>query len=189
MSERKLNVRAEITPNPNALKFVVEQSLIESGSYDFNTLEKAKSSFLASRLFMIAGVEGVLIGTHFVSVNKTAEADWTKLVEPLVATIEDVLLSGDPLIDPDYIAENPQEAGANETEIERRIREILDTEIRPAIAMDGGDVVFQGYENGIVTLYLQGACSSCPSSTMTLKYGIENRLKEEFPEIRDVVQL
>lgn len=186
---KPVNVSAQITPNPNTLKFVVDRVILDYGSVDFATPESASTSPLAKRLFGITGIASVFAGTNFVSVTKTNQVDWVDLAEPVTDTIRDAFVTESTLIDPRILEEKEASGTSENSDIERRIREILETEIRPAVAMDGGDVLFHSYQDGIVTLHLQGACSTCPSSTMTLKLGIEGRLREEIPEIRDVVQL
>ena len=181
-----VTISAQITPNPNTLKFVVNKLLLESGSIDFVNEVAAADSPLPLALYQIKGVTGVLVGTNFVSVSKAISIDWASLAEPISDTLQSVLSGEGPFIKQELLTEKNQ---TPDTEIERRIKEIIDTEIRPAVAMDGGDIIFQGFEDGIVSLSLQGACSTCPSATLTLKMGIENRLKEEFPEIREVVQI
>jgi Fe-S cluster biogenesis protein NfuA len=138
-------------------------------------------------LYTINGVTAVMVGTNFVSVTKSAMVDWTDLAEPVISTLQKELSGDDVGIDVSLLTAAQTSGGGSD--IEARIREILDTEIRPAVAMDGGDITFHSYEDGVVMLHLQGACSTCPSSTLTLKMGIENRLREEIPEIKDVVQI
>ncbi len=184
MSESKIEVSAQLTPNPNTLKFMVNKTLIEKGSVDFPVREKAKGSPLPEALFDISGVTGVFVGKDFVSVSKPQDVNWPALIEPITATIKKLLET-----DSKWIADTIEPVVSHDSEVVQKIKQILDEEIRPAVAMDGGDITFHGYENGIVTLYLQGACSSCPASTMTLKMGVENRLKEEIPEIKEVVQI
>lgn len=182
----KLEIWAEITPNPHTLKFNVSQTLLETGAMNFTDRQKAKDSYLAGELFGLESVIGVLIGKDFITITKAPAVDWQPLVEPLIAKIKDCLSSGKPL----FSKEAAVTAHAGGTgEIEQKIREILDREIRPAVAMDGGDITFYGYDNGVVTLHLQGACSSCPSSIMTLKMGVENRLKALIPEVKEVIQV
>lgn len=181
---RQLEIMAELTPNPNTLKFRVLKQLISKGSCNFTNKEAAKDSLLASRLFEIENVTGVLIGIDFVTVTKEASAEWPEIARDVIESIKYFLNSGEPAVFKE--AEDQLNQGS---EIERRIREILDAEIRPAVARDGGDIIFYGYEDGVVKLHLQGSCSTCPSSIMTLKFGIENRLKQTFPEIKEVVQV
>ena len=185
-------INAEITPNPNTLKFNVGRVLVESGSLNFPDKEKAKGVLLAESLYNIDNVLGVMVGRDFVTVTKRPEAGWPVMVQPIIEKLKGLLSSGQPLLPAgsDASASAPVDGhtGAN-GDIEKKIREILDAEIRPAVAMDGGDIQFYGYDNGVVTLHLQGSCSSCPSSIMTLKMGVENRLKSLIPEVREVVQV
>ena len=186
MTAPKIDIWAEITPNPHTLKFNVSKALLPSGTINFTDKERAKGSLLASELFAIENVLGVMIGPTFVTVTKAPAADWQVMVEPVTKKIKELLASGKELFS---LAAQTMHATGNESEIEQRIKDILDTEIRPAVAMDGGDITFYSYENGVVTLHLQGACSSCPSSIMTLKMGVENRLKQAVPEVKEVVQV
>jgi len=181
----KVSISALVTPNPNTLKFVVDRMIIQSGTVDFSYFDKAKGSKLPEALFDIQGITGVMVGPNFVSVSKSMDTDWASLASPITDVIQNVLQTQGPYIN----LELTQKSAADLSDLERRIQDVLDNEIRPAIAMDGGDIEFIGFVDGVVTLHLQGACSSCPSSTMTLKFGIENRLKEEFPEVTEVVQL
>ena len=184
-------INAEITPNPNTLKFNVGRVLVESGSLNFPDKEKAGGVLLAETLFNIENVLGVMVGHDFVTVTKRPEAHWPALVQPIIEKLKVLLSSGQALLPTGSQGANTASeghAGPN-SEIEQKIRAILDAEIRPAVAMDGGDITFYGYENGIVTLHLQGSCSSCPSAIMTLKMGVENRLKALIPEVKEVVQV
>lgn len=179
-----LQISAEVTPNPNTLKFVVNRNLLEHGSVDFPDKEKAKESPVASQLFELDSVNGVFIGTNFITVTKSPEADWNQMVGPVADKIRTVLNSTSSVV-----AKAEVSSKESEGPIEQKIREILDREIRPAVAMDGGDITFLSYREGVVTLHLQGSCSSCPSSIMTLKMGVENRLRSEIPEVKEVVQV
>lgn len=183
-----MNISAQITPNPHTLKFVLDKILLEYGSIDFSNREKAATSPAVLALYGVTGVSAVMVGTNFVSITKSPSVDWSDLAEPVIDTLQKELGGESIGIDISLLTAS-QSYGDSNGSIETRIREILDTEIRPAVAMDGGDITFHSYENGVVMLHLQGACSACPSSTLTLKMGIENRLREEFPEIRDVVQI
>ncbi len=189
MSEQA-NITAEITPNPNTLKFNIGRTLVETGSVNFTDAARAKGVLLAETLFGIPNVLGIMAGHDFVTVTKRPEASWNTMAEPIIQALKELLASGKALLPADYAAVSaPAEHHAADGDIERRIKEILDTEIRPAVAMDGGDITFYGYDKGVVTLHLQGSCSSCPSSVLTLKMGVENRLKSLIPEVREVVQV
>lgn len=190
MNQKPVSVSLEFTPNPNTLKFVVNRALLEKGAANFTDKTKAENSPLAKKLFDVTGVEGVLIGTNFVTITKGNAGDWDTLAEAVPSTLETHLGSDQPVLAPGF--DPSAGAGAHsaaDTDIEKKIKEILDMEIRPAVAMDGGDITFGKYEDGIVYLHLQGACSSCPSSIATLKMGVETRLKEAVPEIKEVVQV
>jgi Fe-S cluster biogenesis protein NfuA len=186
-SSKDVYVSLEFTPNPNTLKYSVNRELLAHGAANFTRKEEAdRRSPLASKLFAIEGIAGVMIGKNFVTVTKAENGDWESVHKNCSQLIEKHLSSGETVIE-DEAGKPAEPAGG--TAIERKIREILDNEIRPAVAMDGGDITFEKYENGVVYLYLQGSCSGCPSSTMTLKMGIETRLREAIPEIREVVSV
>ncbi len=185
MTAETIQISAEVTPNPNTLKFNVNKVMVSVGTMNFPDREKAKGNLLAEKLFEIDSVIGVMVGREFITVTKAPASSWQAIVEPVTATIKTTLASGE-LKFPAAMGETP--AGTT-TDIEKRIMEILDAEIRPAVNMDGGDITFHGYYDGVVTLHLQGSCSSCPSAIMTLKMGVENRLKSLIPEVREVVQV
>ena len=187
-------ISAEVTPNPNTLKFNVNRTLVEAGSMNFPDAEKARGSFLPETLFGIQDVIGVMAGRDFITVTKRSASSWQAIVPAVTEKIKWALGEGKPLFSAEGgPAFGGQAAAPAETvsggDIEQKIREILDNEIRPAVAMDGGDITFCGYKDGVVILHLQGSCSSCPSSIMTLKMGVENRLKASIPEVREVVQV
>ena len=186
MSE-KIELSAMPTPNPNTIKFLPNITFFKSGTIDFPEANKGKSSPLVNALFNIDNISGVMIGFNFISVTKNDSATWEQLVEPVRDTIIKELEADNDPIDLTLL-EEAEESAEQMSEIAEKIKAVIDNEIRPAVAMDGGDILFKSFENGIVTLQLQGACSNCPSSTMTLKMGIEGRLKEEFPEVEEVVQ-
>ena len=185
---KDLELQAMPTPNPNSIKFLLNVEFLAYGSLNFDSKEKAETSPLAKKIFEIEGMQGVMVGTNFVSIIKTEEAGWENILEDATNIIKNMIESEETLLDKKLIEDALSKKG-DDSEIVTKIKHILDTEIRPAIAMDGGDCAFQGYDKGIVTLELQGACSSCPSSVMTLKMGIENRLREEIPEVLEVVQV
>lgn len=186
MTEIKL--QAMPTPNPNTIKFILDYSFFEYGSIDFPNKEKAQNSPLAQKLHAIEGMAGILIGSNFVSITKTDEAGWETVLEQSSKLIKAIVGKEENLIEPKLIEELNKKR-EDSSEIVKKILHILDTEIRPAIAMDGGDCEFVSFEDGIVSLRLQGACSSCPSATLTLKMGIENRLKEDLSEVKEVIQI
>ncbi len=182
---QKIAIFVEPTPNPNSLKFIVGREIVSKGSFEFANAAQAKESPLAASLFDVKGVEGVFIGRDFVTVRKTMDASWDDIESRAIEIIESAVSSGQPIVK----APTESAATTNGTDVESKIRRILDEEIRPAVASDGGDVMFQKYSDGVLTLRLVGSCSGCPSSTMTLKMGIERRLKEDVPDLREVVSL
>jgi Fe-S cluster biogenesis protein NfuA len=181
-------IQTEPTPNPNVLKFVPGEAVAKGAAADYSSPEQAAVSSLAAALFRIDGVTRVFLGSDFLSVGKSADADWA-VVKPLaLAAIMDYYVSGAHLA-PDSPAGSGHAAHEDDENAELiiQIKELLDTRVRPAVANDGGDIVFRRYQNGIVYLHMQGACSGCPSSTATLKHGIENLLRYYVPEVQSVV--
>jgi len=179
-------LHAERTPNPDSIKWVLGGPLVpERVTANFSAAPARDVSPLAAALFEIEGVEGVFFAANFATVTKSPEVEWTDIAQPIVDAIKANVGSGEAAVGPGYEPPEP----AAEVEVVTRIRSILDEEIRPALAMDGGDIVFAGYRDGWVEVYMQGACSGCPSSTATLKHGIEARLREEFPEVEGVIAL
>jgi Fe-S cluster biogenesis protein NfuA len=179
-------VSLEFTPNPNTLKYSVNRELLKKGASNFTKREDAeKKSPLAAKLFAVPGISGVMLGKDFVTVTKTEEGDWDVVHKSCSSLIESHLSNNEVVIHEDAINAEAHKGGT--TDIENKIREILDSEIRPAVAMDGGDITFEKFEDGVVYVYLQGSCSGCPSSTMTLKQGIESRLRDAIPEVQEVV--
>jgi Fe-S cluster biogenesis protein NfuA len=189
MENADVSISLEFTPNPNTLKFVVDRPLLERGAANFVDVSKAGLSPLAGTLFGVPGVAAVMIGTNFVTITRAPQGDWDVLAEKVPLLLEEYLKSGKPIMDPSWKAEVSAPATGGDSSVETRIKEVLDNEIRPAVAMDGGDITFGRYEDGIVYLHLQGSCSQCPSSVATLKMGVETRLKEVVPEIKEVVQV
>lgn len=179
-------MHAERTPNPNSVKWVLGRPLVEggAGAHFENPVDETVSP-LAARLFAVDGVVGVFVAANFVTVTKREEADWAELAQGVVDAIKTFVAEDEPTFGPDYRAPSEGPGG----EVADRIRSILEMEVRPAVAQDGGDIIFAGYRDGVVEVYLQGSCSGCPSSTMTLKMGIEERLRQEIPEVREVVAL
>lgn len=189
MSQETIEIRLEFTPNPNALKYVLDEHvLLPRGSASFTDQALAENSPLAKRLMAIPGVAACMIGKNFVSVTKTEDGDWEVLDLKTRDALKAHVASGEPAVNPLSLDQAAMPKG-EETELTKRIREVLDRDIRPAVAMDGGDVVFDRFDNGIVYLYMQGSCAGCPSSTATLKMGIETRIKQAVPEVQEVVAL
>ena len=182
-----IEIAAQSTPNPETLKFIANLIILEAGTADFTDKASAEGSPLAEALFALENVEAVFVGTNFVTVTKSAGTSWDTLAEPLINTLREALAKGGKFVE--TTAQSSSQGNEAGSDIEQKIKEILDREIRPAVAMDGGDITFHSYADGIVTLNLRGACSSCPASSMTLKMGVEARLKEVIPEIKEVVQI
>ncbi len=177
-------IQTEQTPNPATLKFLPGRVVMEAGTADFPGVETAGRSPLARRLFEVSGVERVFFGTDFVTVSKAAELDWQVLKPAILGAIMEHYTSGDPVIES---GEAPAgDASDDDDEIVTQIKEILDTRVRPAVAQDGGDITFEAFRDGILYLHMQGSCSGCPSSTATLKMGIENLMRHYVPEVVEV---
>lgn len=190
MEAKSVDIRLEFTPNPNALKYVTDDhTLLPRGTASFSDKAAADSSPLAKRLMAIPGVAACMIGQNFVSVTKSDEGDWEVLDLKTREALKEHVSSGEPAVNPLSLEKPASVAREGETELDRKIRDVLDRDIRPAVAMDGGDVVFEKFENGVVYLYMQGACAGCPSSTATLKMGIETRIRAAVPEVQEVVAL
>lgn len=178
-------IQTETTPNPASLKFLPGRVVMERGTADFRSVEEANSSLLAQNLFKIEGVEGVFFGSDFISITKSESFDWQILKPSVLGAISVQYESGASIIDK---IENTEKNSTvtKDSEIVVQIKELLDTKVRPAVAMDGGDITFGDFKDGIVFLHMQRACSGCPSSTATLKAGIENMLKHYLPEVQGV---
>jgi Fe-S cluster biogenesis protein NfuA len=180
-------MHAERTPNPNSIKWVLGSAITPPGvTAHFEAAPSTDESPLAARLFELDGVLAVFLASNFVTVTKRPELEWTEIAQPVVDAIKLSLADGGEALGPAF---EVAARDADGDEVVQRIRRILEDEVRPAVAMDGGDIVFAGYRDGIVELYMQGSCSGCPSSTATLKLGIEARLREEIPEVQEVVAL
>ena len=176
-------IQTEETPNPLTLKFLPQKVVMEEGTCQFTSVDEAQKSPLAERLFKISGVERVLFGSDFISITKLPDREWYILKPSVLGAIMEHFVSDRPLFKGEMEAQNfPKE----EDTISREIREIIETRVRPAVAQDGGDILFDRFEEGIVYVQMQGACSGCPSSTATLKSGIENMLKHYVPEVMEV---
>lgn len=179
-------IQTEATPNPATLKFLPGRPVLSDGTADFPTIESSSTSPLATRLFEIDGVKGVFLGSDFISVTKT-DGEWQHLTPMILGAIMEHYMSGN--------AADGGEAGTNDDvetydpkdeEVVATIKELIETRVRPAVAQDGGDITFSGFRDGVVYLKMRGACSGCPSSTATLRHGIENLLKHFCPEVEAV---
>jgi Fe-S cluster biogenesis protein NfuA len=179
-------IQTEATPNPATLKFIPGKDVLAEGTADFRSKSDAVASPLASRLFAIDGVDGVFFGSDFISVTK-GNIEWQHLKPMVLGAIMEHYLSGAPVTDEED--SNDGTAGSYNPEDEATvatIKELLETRVRPAVAQDGGDITFSGFRNGVVYLHMRGACSGCPSSTATLRHGIENLLKHFCPDVQSV---
>ncbi|NIA71959.1 NifU family protein [Pelagibius litoralis] len=180
-------IQTEQTPNPATLKFLPGRTVLESGTANFPDAASAGRSPLAERLFAVEGVVGAFFGTDFVSVTKEDDREWYLLKPAILGVIMEHFTAGRPVLNPDAGDGDEGHSGdAEDDELVGQIKELLDTRVRPAVAQDGGDIVFRGFEKGVVYLHMQGACAGCPSSTATLKMGIENMLRHYIPEVVEV---
>ena len=181
-------IQTEPTPNPATMKFLPGETVLREGTANFVDAEAAARSPLADRMFLIDGVEGVFLGSDFVTVTKAPDAEWQLLKPSILGTIMEHYVSGAPMLLDDRTTAHADmpEGSEEDAEVVAQIRELLDTRVRPAVAQDGGDIIFHGFEDGVVMLEMHGACSGCPSSTATLKYGIENMLRHYVPEVVEV---
>ncbi|HLV61419.1 MAG TPA: NifU family protein [Fredinandcohnia sp.] len=181
-------IRMEFTPNPRTLKYVIhERPLLPRGTANFPDAASAANSPLPLRLFSVPGVEAVMVGPTFVTITLEEGADAAAVHDGVHMALHAHLDSGEHPVDPAAVGASA--SAANDDPVAQRIREIIEEEIRPAVAMDGGDITFENFSAGIVYVNMMGACSACPSSTATLKMGIEARLREEIPEVLEVVQV
>ncbi len=174
-------IQTEATPNPATLKFLPGREVMGAGAANFASAAEAERSPLARRLFEIEGVEGVFLGSDFVSVSK-GEGEWHHLKPAILGAIMEHFTSGQAVIEDEAAGED----GGEDSEVVAQIKELLETRVRPAVAQDGGDIVFHGFQDGVVSLHMQGACAGCPSSSATLKHGIENLLRHYIPEVIEV---
>ena len=179
-------IQTEQTPNPATLKFLPGRDVVSKGVVDFTDPEQAQKSPLARRVFAVEGVTAVFLGADFVTVTKAAGEDWYALKPAVLGAIMEHFMSGDPVIEADAGLSEEAAPDGDEDELVKQIRELIDTRVRPAVAQDGGDIIFRGFERGVVYLHMRGACSGCPSSTITLKNGIENLLRYYVPEVVEV---
>ena len=181
-------IQTEQTPNPQTLKFLPGKVVMDEGTAFFQNIDKTSNSPLAKKLFDVDGVTGVFFGSDFITITKNDSLDWQVMKPLILGAIMDHFNSGEPTINNETNDKGEKSLLENseDSDIVKQIKELLDTRVRPAVAMDGGDIVYDNFENGIVYLHMQGACSGCPSSMATLKMGIENMLKHYIPEIKEV---
>ena len=175
-------VQTEVTPNPNSLKFLPGKKVSNSGPYEITRKDNIQNE-LVRNILSITGVEGTFLGEDFISVNKKESIKWDDIKHIIISFINDFYSGGNEFV----IDENLEEQKLNFGEIEKKIIKILDQKIRPAVAKDGGDIKFKEFKDGVVKVQLQGSCSGCPSSTMTLKQGVQNLLCHYLPEVKEVV--
>ena len=182
-------IETEGTPNPATLKFLPGRDVLGDATADFAVAAAAARSPLAAALFELPGVARVFLGADFITVTKTGGIEWQALKPQVLGVIMEHFLSGRPALEGLADAEEAEDVAPEDAEIVAQIKELLDTRVRPAVAGDGGDIVFRGYRDGVVRLHMQGSCSGCPSSTATLKHGIENMLRHYVPEVVAVEQV
>ena len=177
-------VQTEVTPNPNSLKFLPGKKVSNSGPYEITNKDETQNA-LVRNLLSINGVEGIFLGEDFISINKKEIIKWDEIKHIVISFINDFYSEGKEFV----IDESLEEQNSNLDDLEQKIVKILDEKIRPAVARDGGDIKFKEFKDGIVTVQLQGSCSGCPSSTMTLKQGVQNLLCHYLPEVKEVVSV
>jgi Fe-S cluster biogenesis protein NfuA len=183
-------IQTEETPNPQSLKFIPDGIIIvEKGSLEIkNKVDAKEKSPLALELFAIEGVHSIFLGHDFITVTKLPEIDWKHIKTEIMACIVDFFVAGKQAVK-DSAKADDSSVNEDDNEIVKQIKELLEVKVRPAVAMDGGDVIYRGFEDGVVKLELKGSCSGCPSSTITLKHGIENMFKHYIPEVESVEQV
>ncbi|MEL6521129.1 MAG: NifU family protein [Pseudomonadota bacterium] len=178
-------IQTESTPNPATLKFLPGQTVLDAGTADFPSADTAAKSPLATRIFAVDGVSGVFFGHDFVTVTKTEAVEWDHIKPAILGAVMEHFQSGAAVMEGEA-ADGHAEHDGEDAEIVGQIKTLLDTRVRPAVAQDGGDITFHGFDRGIVYLHMQGACAGCPSATLTLKMGIENLLRHYIPEVIEV---
>lgn len=187
-------IETQDTPNPNTIKFLPGQPVMESGVYEFTTIDQTTISPLAAQIFSLGEIKRVFFGANFISVTKEESGDWGILKARIMAAIMDHTMTGLPLFqdgfDPTASNDDNNHGGDDDdNELVQQIKELIETRVRPAVAQDGGDIVFSRFDQGVVYVHMRGACAGCPSSTLTLKSGIENMLRHYVPEVLEVRQI
>ncbi len=189
-----ISIYTEMTPNPETMKFVANKLLYPGKSIDFPDVESAKPSPLATELFGFPFVKAIFIASNFVTLTKTSETeDWQDVIPSIRQFLKEYLEEGKPIVNEEEVAamktESSNAVAADDDDVVKRIKELLDNYVRPAVEMDGGAIQFKSYEDGTVNLAMQGSCSGCPSSMITLKAGIEGMMKRMIPEVKEVVAM
>lgn len=184
MNTQQVHITANPTPNPDALKFIVDRQLVDGDPVTYNSAQAAAGSLLAEKLFQLTGVKSMFAYQNFVTITKQGDQPWQTFAQAIGRIIREHINSGE---SPNFLPREASTEGEDDEKV-AIIKQVLD-EIRPMVVQDGGNIVFAGYNDGIVNVFMQGSCSGCPSSTVTLKSGIETRLREVLPEIRDVVAI
>lgn len=182
-----VSIYTEMTPNPETLKFVANKLLYPGKSIDFQSEDLAGPSPLAKELFGFPFIRGVFIASNFITLSKTSDTDWNDVTPSIREFLKEYLEEGKPIINEDEIVAQQPVSSGDDTDVVKKIKELLENYVKPAVEMDGGAISFKNYANGIVTLALQGSCSGCPSSMITLKSGIEGMMKRMIPEVKEVV--
>jgi len=186
-----ISIYTEMTPNPETMKFVANKLLYPGKSLDIPDITTAKASPLATELFVFPFIKAVFIASNFITLTKTAETEWEDVIPSIRQFLKDYLEEGKVIINEEEVAsmrpESSNNVHADDTDVVKRIKELLDNYVRPAVEMDGGAIQFKNYDDGVVNLMLQGSCSGCPSSMITLKAGIEGMMKRMIPEVKEVV--
>jgi len=187
-----ISIYTEMTPNPETMKFVANKLLYPGKSIDFPDVESAKASPLATELFGFPFVKAIFIASNFVTLTKTSDtSDWADVIPSIRQFLKEYLEDGKPIVNEEEVAAMKQDSSnqvlADDDDVVKRIKELLDNYVRPAVEMDGGAIQFKSYEDGVVNLMMQGSCSGCPSSMITLKAGIEGMMKRMIPEVKEVV--
>jgi len=187
-----ISIYTEMTPNPETMKFVANKLLYPGKSIDFADESTAKPSPLAQELFSFPFIKSVFIASNFITLTKTSETeDWQDIVPTIRQFLKEYLEEGKPVVNEEEVEAMKQPSGntptADDDDVVKRIKELLENYVKPAVEMDGGAIQFKSYENGVVNLTMQGSCSGCPSSTITLKAGIEGMMKRMIPEVKEVV--
>lgn len=186
-----ISIYTEMTPNPETMKFVANKLLYPGKSIDFPDVEAAKPSPLATELFGFPFIKAVFIASNFVTLTKTADAEWQDVTPSIRQFLKDYLEEGKIVINEDEVVtvkkESSNEVAADDDDVVKRIKELLENYVKPAVEMDGGAIQFRSYNDGVVNLMMQGSCSGCPSSMITLKAGIEGMMKRMIPEVKEVV--